>query len=90
MEDASRATKTTTTATKVVTETNATTTVVNEAFETQDSITPKSSENPLKYNPGEPKVEDDVFNAYRVRTFYLIIYLNLNNYFRLHVCLSFR
>ena len=85
MKDASTATKTiktTSTATKVVTETNATTTVVNEAFETQDSNTPKSSEHSLKYNPGEPKVEDDIFKAYRVRTFYLIIHLNLNNCLR--------
>ena len=67
MEDTSAKTKrvkTTTTTTKVVTET-----VVNEAFETQDSITPMPSEHPLSYNPEKPEVEYDIFKAYLVRTF---------------------
>ena len=78
MEDVSTTTKkikTTTTTTKVATETNATTTV-----ETQDSITPMSSENPLNFDPKKPEVEYDIFKAYLVRTFYLVTAVEL----RLH------
>ena len=77
MEDVSTTTKTmkTTTTTTKVAETNATTTV-----ETQDSITPMSSENPLNFDPKKPEVEYDILKAYLVRTFYLVTAVEL----RLH------